>query len=250
MKNFGIIKEAAVKFWKNPILALPAALQLISMYIIFVLFLSVSIAISGISIADLSNPDTLIQNLTPYIITALPWILAVGAVLSIALMTIFALFDAILISMLNSKNKIKFNLDGKKFFSRIFWFGIICGIILLIGILILLGLALLAAQISAWLLIIPALCSIGFLLMLPLLSLSPYYVVIGNLKIKDAINKSINVAWRNYFRLLGLILLVALISIAASLIFGLIPVVGELLITILIATYSRICMFMFASDKK
>ena len=65
MKNFQIIKEAAKKFWKNPILMVPYALQFLVNLALSLIFAMIFVAIFGTTIEEMSTtPGVLMANVS------------------------------------------------------------------------------------------------------------------------------------------------------------------------------------------
>jgi MFS family permease len=247
MKNFEIIKEAAIKFYKNPVLGFPSLLQIVANYVPVLLFILGIVAVSGISIASLMVDPTAITSKA--FSDALLLIIIFGIIMMIALIAINAFFDGMIIGMINS-TKIKIEFDpGRKFFSRLFGFDLIFGIYMLIAVAILVGLAVLSVKVSMPLLIIPLLLLVVFLFSLPLFALTSYYIVINNLHVKDALKKSFKIVRKNYLKILGIFILLMLIGIVVYIILDFIPVIGGILANLLMMTYMKICMWMFALGK-
>jgi uncharacterized membrane protein len=73
--------------------------------------------------------------------------------------------------------------------------------------------------------------------------------VINNLHVKDALKKSFKIVRKNYLKILGIFILLMLIGIVVYIILDFIPVIGGILANLLMMTYMKICMWMFALGK-
>ena len=246
MKNFQIIKEGAKKFWKNPILGLPALLQLVINYIPIILVSAAIALMAGVPIISiLFNPGSISMDLLDKIIL---WIIILFVILGFLLMIIYSFFEGMLIGMLKSgKRKLDFG-SGVKFWSRIFRFYLLFGIYIVLTILIV-GATAVLTKITVWLVIIPVIISLAFLISIPLFLLGSYYIVINDLKVKEALKKSCKIVWKHYFKFLGLMLLLTIIAALVVLILGWIPFAGVVLINVLSMTYIKICFYLFASSR-
>lgn len=245
MNIFRIIKEAAVKFWKNPVLALPLIFDLIIAYIPVAIFFVILSLITGVSVFVIAaDPSSIADSIagsfalvvTLAVLTLLAW-LAIGS-----------FFDGILIDMIQSR-KIKFNLNGRKFFGRIFIFNACFAILLLILLAILVVLVVELSKINAWLVLIPIIFFIITVLLIPIITLTIYYIVIDDTGIWNAVKKSCKKVRENYLNFMGLLIALIFISIIAFVILSFIPTAGVLIYSVLASTYSRICFYIFITGK-
>ena len=246
MKNFQIIKEGAKRFWKNPILGLPSLLQIIANYIPIIIILVIIALIAGVSaITFILNPETISVDALDKVLLLATVLLAL---LVFVLLAINSFFNGMLLGMIKSgKRKLDFG-SGKKFWPRIFCFDLLLGGYILLAVAIVAVTSLLT-EITMWLAVIPVLFSIAFLLSLPLFLLGAYYIVINDLGIKEALRKSCKTIWKNYLKFLGLLIILILITIAIVILLGWIPVAGAILMNILVMTYLKICLYLFASGR-
>jgi hypothetical protein len=247
MTNFGIIKEGAVKLWKNPVLLVPTIFAAIAEYILMALFFLAIAAVSGISFSLLVFSSDTITN--ALLSDSLALVIIFGALLAVAMVLIGSFFSGMFIGMVNSK---KINLDfgpGAKFFSRMLAFNVLFSLYSIIAMAVIMLLSMLALKVSVWLMIIPVIICVAFLISLPLFALGSYYIVIKDLNAIDAIKKSSRIVWKNYFRILGIFILLLIIYIVLMVVLGLIPIVGTVCAGVILGTYIGICMYMFALEK-
>lgn len=252
MNIIEILKEGASKLWKNPSLLFPQLITLLINYVLLGFFLLIVAVVFGASIiTSIFNQEALTQALTDLILANLVPVVIMLIILFIldALVSVF--FDASLLTMLNSKKpSFKEIFSGKKFFGRILVFDILFMLAIILMGAIVAGIFALVATTEMYAIIIPAvLLLIVFALLLPLISLSAFYIVMNNSSAMNGIKKSIHVVKKNYLMLLGLLLLLILILIAVSSVLGMIPVVGSMISAILIQTYLRACLNIFAVEK-
>jgi len=246
MKVFQIIKEGAKKFWKNPILGIPTLLQIIANYIPIIIVSVVLALITGVSVISvILNPETISDDILNKIIL---WVSILLFILVGLLLIVNSFFEGMLLGMLkHGKRKLDFD-SGGKFWARIFCFDLMFGIYMLISAIIIIVTSILTS-ISMWFAIIPILLAIVFLISIPLFLLGAYYIVLNDLKVKEALRKSCKVVWKHYFKFLGLLLLLILITATIILLLGWIQVVGIILINLLSMTYLKICFYLFASSE-
>ena len=247
MNIFEIIKKGALKFWKNPVLGIPNLLNTLLTYIPTLIFILIIASLTGVpAMSLLTNPDALTaESLADHLTVLVVLIIAVFIVWAL----ISAFFEGILINMLNS-NKIRFSFEGKRFFGRIFGFEMLFAAYIIICFGIIALLSILFAAISLWLLLIPLILTIMLFISLLFPSLAAYYIVIKDCGINEAIKLSCMTVGKKYFKLLGLGVILGIIAMPLSMLFGLIPVVGTAIISILLVTFIRICLYIFVIDSR
>jgi hypothetical protein len=239
------IKEAAVKLWENPSLFLPAVFNLASSYMLVAIFLIIAALTIGIpAISSLLDPNLISEQLVGDTLTMV-LIFALISIIAWALIASF--FEGILYSMLKMK-KIRFNLDGKKFFGRILGINCIIWLGAIISSLIIVLLAIVLVKISLWFSVLILILIIAMIFALSLFMLSRVYVVADDAGVFEALGKSCRVSLRKYLKLLGLIILLMIIVIAVSLILSFIPILGSIINAILLVTFGRVCIYLFALD--
>ena len=245
-----MIKEAALKFWKNPVFILPILFQGLASLLLVMLFLLVLAAIFGVSF--LSEIDSIVnsaQSITqtiPQILSQnIALLIALGILLLLSIIAAASFFEGSLLGMINSKKPgFREFRSGKKFFSRIFSFNLLLAAIVILIAAIIFVLALLAVKWAA-LIVFIILLTLAFMIFLLFFTLSPFYIVIDNAGIKNSIRKSFRIVKKNFW---GLVLLLILTSLICM-ILRIIPRIGYFLSMLLGSTYQRICVNMFAVSK-
>jgi len=249
MKIFKIIKEAALKFWKNPLLILPVVFQTSANFLLFSLLVIILSAIFGVSlftsISAASSPSSIAEIILQIVNQNLALFIVLGVIFGVASIAVISLFEGSLLLMINSKNaRFKDVLAGKRVFSKIFSFNIIFSAIILVMAAIIAALVFSVTK-WAWLIAVAFLISLIFLFSLLFLILTPFYIVIDNANMRNSMKKSIKIVRKNYFSFLALWILTILIMV----ILGLVPAVGNLLATLIGSAYQKICVNAFAVDK-
>jgi len=215
---FALTKRSALQLWNNPILIAPTLLAILFVGLGAVLALGALLAtgfwVSGIEIA---SPSILWPSM-PMIVLASVLLVAVVASIVLA----FAYLQAGFLGMIKEtshgkKTSLKaINHYGQKFWARYIGLNILVGLILLAGMVVLASTELffigLFGQLSAGSIITSGILGILFLMFSALFTLPQNYLILEDLKIMASIKKGYNTAKKNYWELVGLLLIFAIIS--------------------------------------
>jgi hypothetical protein len=202
MKNIGILKEGLNRLLKNPVLLVPFLMQVIIVYVI----------------------QSLMSGQSPSASAGFIALLIVYILLLIFLNTFF--YTAIFRMLNTPKPKFK-DIFNFRFFGRMLLVSLLLALIIIGATIVFYLIVLLFIAIGALLysivgaiivtVVIIALGVIALIMLYSLFILPPFYLVIKNSSATKAISGGIKTAWKNYFKLLGL---VSVLAIPYIIVFG------------------------------
>lgn len=259
------------KSWsKNLAIILPFLFSSIASVIIFAAGILISFSILKISFSTLASltDETAVTQLSQQISSALSnsstlaLLIIVAVVFILVTMLVNAYFSSGAIGMAKDYFRFKRRVglkemheNGKKFLGRFFSYQLVVSVVLLVflGIFFILMVALNYSAVS--IIIFAVMCLVALIAMI-FVSMTPYIFIIEDSNLWKSFGKSFNTVKKNFWPLLGLFVLWALMSIVLSLI-TLIPVVGQILnpITSLVNTFiispsSQFSYVLFCQERK
>lgn len=255
-----LIGEGFSNLFKNPTIIIPVLFSLIISLILMIIGILVLFKILGLSFAQLFS-GTIDQTTSSQIVTdmlakfqvpgTLTLLIILGILFFLVFLIITSYFNGGILGMIKEffEKKKKTGLTemheyGSKFLGRFFLFHFFFNILFMI-LAILLFLLFLAGN-GIWMIILFIILMLALFVFYLFFTLTTYVIVIEDCGVWQGVKGSFSIVGKNFFPLLGLIVLFGIMSGIA----GRIPYVGGILAAVIIGPAMAIAVFLFAKERK